>query len=69
MIAVGRKRLALEERGEAPRAAALHPDSLAEIRALGELVYARNSRDFVEVIGLELEPDPELPRGRVEVRP
>ena len=69
MIAVGRKRLALEESGRRARAVALHPETLDEIRELGERVYARNSRSFVEVLGLELEADSALARRQIEVRP
>ena len=55
LIAVGTQRLRLQrEHGrDVARVVALHPDSLEEIRALGEAAYARNSRSFAEVLGLE----------------
>ena len=70
LIAVGTQRLRLHRAHgrDVAHVAALHPDDLDEIRALGEEAYARNSRPFLEVLGLDLVGDETVPRNRVEVR-
>src|SRR3954471_15260264 len=71
MIAIGRKRAALEQRlGKgAASYVALHPASLERITRLGALCYAGNSRSFEQLVGLPLVADQTLPQGLVDVRP
>ena len=71
LIAVGTQRLQLQRANggrDVAHVAALHPEDLEEIRALGEEAYARNSRSFAEVLGLELVADATIARNCVEVR-
>jgi hypothetical protein len=71
MIAIGRKRAALEQRlGQGSASyVALHPASLERITRLGALCYAGNSRSFEQLVGLPLVADHTLPQGLVDVRP
>jgi hypothetical protein len=72
LIAVGTQRLQLKRAHggrDVAHVAALHPEDLAEISRLGEETYARNSRGFLAVLGLELIADEAVGRNRVEVRP
>jgi hypothetical protein len=52
----------------AARVVAGHPDTLARLRAWGESIYEGNSKSFVQVLGLTLEDDPNVPSDELHVR-